>query len=155
MRVEYINPFVESAAYVLREVASLEVVRGTPTLKSSVFPAPPITVLLGMVGDVKGQVIYGMGRETGLALVSRMMMGASVTEFDEVARSAIGEVGNMVTGMAATKLEKLGAKVSISPPTVIMGNQMEISAIKTKVIVVPLETELGLIEINIGVETAI
>ena len=36
------------------------------------------------------------------------MMGEPVTELDDLGRSAIGELGNMITGQAAIMLEEAG-----------------------------------------------
>lgn len=152
MKVETINPFIESASDVLVEIAQLTTERGNLRLKNVDEPFRDICTILGVVGDVHGQVIYGYNETTAKNIVSRMMMGAEVTEFDEMARSALGELGNIVTGKASIQLESMGLHVDISPPTLVMAQNVRISSLKIPMIVVPLESEVGTIEIFVGLE---
>lgn len=48
-------------------------------------------------------------------------MGMPVSEFDDMARSAISELGNMVMGNAATILSNNNVMIDITPPTIITG----------------------------------
>jgi len=56
------------------------------------------------------------------------MMGMEYNTLDELSLSAIGELGNMTSGSIAMNLEKLGYKIDITPPTVITGRDMKITA---------------------------
>ena len=56
MRVEYINPFVESAYNVLKEVLNSEVNRGDLYLKSTSMPVLGVAAVVGLAGDVEGRV---------------------------------------------------------------------------------------------------
>jgi len=80
------------------------------------------------------------------------MMGAEIIEFDEMARSALGELGNIITGKASVSLESAGYPIEISPPTLVMAENVRISSLKIPMIVVPLETECGEIDIYVGLE---
>ena len=66
MRVEYINPFVETAYSILKEVLGGEVRRGDLYLKSTSMPVMGVAALVGLAGDVEGRVIFDMngGDET-------------------------------------------------------------------------------------------
>lgn len=152
MRVEYVNPFIESAASVLQEIANLTVHRGKLTLKDTNSPFRDVCTILGVIGQVQGQVVYGFEETTAKAVVSRMMMGAEVLEFDEMARSALGELGNIITGKASVILEGAGFPIEISPPTLVMAQNVRISSLKIPMIVVPLESEVGTIDIYVGLE---
>ncbi len=152
MKIEYVNPFVESASQVLHEIAQLKSERGKLSLKEISKPFRDVCAILGVIGDIKGQVIYGFDEQTAKNVVSRMMMGAEVTEFDEMARSALGELGNIITGKASVGLEQNGYRIEISPPTLVMAQNLKISSLNIPMIVVPLETEVGTIEIYVGLE---
>ena len=56
MRVEYINPFVEAAFNVLREVLQSDVKRGELYLKSTSMPVMGVAAIVGLAGDVEGRV---------------------------------------------------------------------------------------------------
>ncbi len=45
-------------------------------------------------------------------------MGMPVTELDDMATSAISELGNMIMGNAATIFSTKGIVIDITPPTV-------------------------------------
>ena len=66
MRVEYINPFVETAFSVLSEVLGGEVKRGDLYLKSTSMPVMGVAALVGLAGDVEGRVLFDMSLETAL-----------------------------------------------------------------------------------------
>ena len=80
------------------------------------------------------------------------MMGMPVDTFDEMAKSAISELSNMITGNASTSLASQGLEIDISPPTLITGNSVTITTGTLQTIVVPVETEAGIFEINIALE---
>ncbi|MBN2329522.1 MAG: chemotaxis protein CheX [Candidatus Omnitrophica bacterium] len=152
MKVEYVNPFIESAVAVLQEIAGLKSERRKLQLKDPDSPFRDVDAILGVIGRVHGQVIYGFDEPTAKNVVSRMMMGAEILEFDEMARSALGELGNIITGKASIALESAGYPIEISPPTLVMAENVRISSLKIPMIVVPLETECGLIDIYVGLE---
>lgn len=152
MKVEFINPFIESASQVLEEIAQLKSERGSLRLKNTNEPYRDVCAIIGLVGDVQGQVIYGFDQSTARSVVSKMMMGAEVTEFDEMARSALGELGNIISGKASIGMEELGLMIDLSPPTLVMAQNVHISTLKIPMIVVPLDTECGIIDLYVGIE---
>ena len=104
--------------------------------------ADEITVMLSLVGEVQGVVLYGLSAVTGLGLVSRVME-QQFTELDNLAQSGIAELGNVITGRATIKLSQAGIASNISPPTLILGKGIQISTLDFDRIIVPLNTEVG------------
>jgi len=47
-----------------------------------------------------------------------MMGGYAITEIDEMGKSAISELGNMISGNASTMLYNQGVHVDITPPRI-------------------------------------
>jgi len=152
MKVEYINPFIESAMEILRQTTQMVVDRGAPTLDSGRFEAPDLSVVLGIVGDMQGQIIFGIGSETALGIVGKMLGGVVVTELDELGMSAIAELGNMITGNATGRFEKMSLNMDISPPTVLTGQGVRITWPMHRALVVPLNTEVGTVTISVNLE---
>lgn len=152
MKVEYINPFIAATFEILKTVANITPVRGKLVLKNEPIPSYGVSVLVGVVGEVKGQIVYSLSENTAMALASAMMMGMPVTEFDEMAKSAVSELANMVTGNASTQLSAQGLAVDISPPTLVTGTNVHIGTTNLQTIVVPIETDFGILEINIALE---
>jgi chemotaxis protein CheX len=152
MKVEYINPFITATFEILKTVAEFNPVKGKLSLKNEPVPSYGVSVLVGVVGEVKGQVIYSLSEETAKGISSKMMMGMPVEEFDEMAKSAISELANMITGNASTQLSGQGLVVDISPPTLVTGTDVHITTNTMQTIVVPVETGEGIFEINVALE---
>lgn len=149
MRVEYINPFVESSVSVMKEVLGIEVERKEISLKSKAIPVLDVTVIVGLVGQVEGRVLFDMSKKTVLNICSKMNE-EEITEFDELAKATITELGNMITGRAVTQLADMGYRFDVTPPAIFSGENMEVSDIEMEALVVPVETPLGRIEINVA-----
>ena len=150
MRVEYINPFVETAYSILTEVLGGEVKREALYLKSTSMPVMGVASLVGLAGDVEGRVLFDMTIDTALKIASRMNM-EELTEFDELAKATITELSNMITAQAVTKLHTLGFKFDLTPPTIFTGEKMEISDHQVEALIVPMLTEMGRVEVNVAI----
>ena len=156
MRVEYINPFVETSYRVLKEVlGGAEVKRGELSLKSVAMPVMGVAALVGLAGDVEGRVLFDMTYETALNLASKMN-GETLTQFDDLVKATISELANLITAQAVTKLHELGFKFDLTPPTLFAGEKMESAALpgsaqNVEALIVPLISECGEIELNVAI----
>lgn len=154
MRVEYINPFVESAYSVLQEVLQEEVHRGDLYLKSSAMPVLGVAAIVGLAGDVEGRVLFDMSQETAIKIASKMLEDMEmepVTKMDDMARATITELANMITGQAVTKLHNLGFSFDLTPPAIFTGENMEVSNTDVEALIVPMDLPMGKIEINVAI----
>ena len=142
MNVKFMNPFVDAARDVLKAECGIEVTRGNITLQKSALTSDEITVLISLVGQVQGVVLYSLSIQTGLALVSRVM-GQEFTEFDNLAQSGVAELGNVITGRATINLAEAGFEANLSPPTMIQGKGTTVSTLDFARVCVPLQTEAG------------
>jgi chemotaxis protein CheX len=154
MRVEYINPFVESAYNVLQEVLQAEVKRGELYLKSSAMPVLGVAAIVGLAGDVEGRVLFDMSQETAIKIASKMLEDMEmepVTSMNDMARATITELANMITGQAVTKLHNLGFSFDLTPPAIFTGENMEVSNTDVEALIVPMDLPMGKIEINVAI----
>jgi chemotaxis protein CheX len=159
MRVEYINPFVECSYRVMKEVLSgADVQRGDLYLKSTAMPVMGVAALVGLAGAVEGRVLFDMTFDTALKVASRMNF-EELPEFDDLAKATISELANMITAQAVTKLHELGFQFDVTPPTLFVGEKMEIAALgknpgaedNVEALIVPLITDCGKIEVNVAI----
>ena len=156
MRVEYINPFVETSYRVLKDVlGGADVKRGDLYLKSTAMPVMGVAALVGLADDVEGRVLFDMNMETALNIASKMNE-ERLPEFDDLAKATISELANIITAQAVTKLHELGFKFDLTPPTLFAGEKMEIAALggtneNVEALIVPLITEYGKIEVNVAI----
>ena len=136
------------------ESANVATTRGVLSLQKSALTSDDVTVLISLVGQVQGVVLYGLSTATALALVSRMM-GQDFSAFDSLAQSGVAELGNVITGRATIKLSESGFVSNISPPTLIHGKGVTISTLDFARIVVPLTSELGEIVVHLAIRDSI
>ncbi|HRS22438.1 MAG TPA: chemotaxis protein CheX, partial [Clostridia bacterium] len=72
-------------------------------------------------------------------------------ELDDMAKSAIAELGNMIMGNVSTEFFNNGTKIDITPPTVLVGKEIALSTKGLKTICIPLVLKkLGKIEIDVA-----
>jgi chemotaxis protein CheX len=90
-----------------------------------------------------------MHTKTCLNLVSKMM-GQEISELTSLAQSGVGELGNVISGRATIRFSEAGYISNISTPTVVNGNGIEISTLGFPRIVVPLETQFGVLTVHIA-----
>ena len=157
MRVEYINPFVESAFGVLKEVLNSEVKRGDIYLKPTSMSIMGVAALVGLAGDVEGRVLFDMTKETAL-FVAGAMNGENFTTLDELGKATIQELANMITAQAVTKLHELGFKFDLTPPALFTGDNMEVSTNlgEVEALIVPMEMGSNhKIEVNVAIRERI
>jgi chemotaxis protein CheX len=156
MRVEYINPFVEAAFSILKSQVYEDVKRSDLYLKSTALSIMGVAAVVGLVGDVIGQVRLDMTKETALAVVS-VMNGEKLPALDNMAKATIQELTNMITAHAVTKLHDLGFKFDLTPPALFVGDNLEVSGdLKVEALIVPMELgPYGKIEVNVAIREKI
>ena len=150
MKVEYINPFVKAAISVIGTVLGVPPVKGELSMQPSIFTSQQCNVVFGVTGQVQGFVIYGMSLTVADRIAS-VMLGQPVKSFDQLAASAIAELGNMTCGNALMHLAEAGFECDISPPTIARG-QIEVSTLSLPAVVIPLGTSQGQLCILVGLE---
>jgi chemotaxis protein CheX len=125
--------------------------RGQVFIKDSTFLADSVVIIIGIAGEFKGQVFFSMNESTACNIASTMMFGMEVKKLDDMAKSAIAELGNMIMGNVSTEFYNSGIKIDITPPTTLVGKEMAFSTKNLKTICVPLLLEkLGKIEISVA-----
>ena len=151
MKAEYINPFVVASFSVLETVLSNKPVKGELAMQPATFTSQQCNVVCGVTGQVQGQVIYGMSLAVADKIASTML-GEPIKVFDQLAASAIGELGNMISGNAMLHLSEAGWVCDITPPTIIRGTNVKISTISIPAIVIPITLEQGELSVTVGLQ---
>lgn len=151
MNVEYINPFVLASFSVLESLFGKAPVKGQLAMQPATFTSQQCNVVCGVTGEAQGQVIYGMSLTTADKIASSML-GQTIKSFDQLAASAIGEMGNMISGNAMQHLSEAGWICDITPPTIIRGSNVQISTMSIPAIVIPLTLDQGQMFVTIGLQ---
>lgn len=149
MKAEVINPFLEAAKLVLHQLIQISPSTGTLAIKSVKPIDEHIWIQIGMTGELSGNIMFGLHEKVAMRIVSAMMGGFVITEMDEMGRSAISELGNMISGNAGTLLSNQGVIVDITPPHLMHGNEFQ-GIMPEKALTIPLFME-GIGELDIQV----
>lgn len=152
MKAEYINPFLTATSEVLKQATQIEFKTGAPYLKNSPFPAESVVIVVGITGEIRGQAVISMSNVAAKKIASAMMMGMPVDALDDLAKSALSELGNMIMGNSATLLFNNGVNIDITPPTLMMGENLQITSSQMKTIGVPLISDVGNVNLDISVK---
>lgn len=139
---EHINPFLVSARQIINQVCGIQIEIGQISKDNMVIDGEPMFIMLGITGEITGQVCIVFDLDVAKDIASRMMMGMPVTEIDDMAKSALSELGNMIMGNAATLLSNNKVMIDITPPTLGTGKAKLVSPNITS-IKVPLLYEGG------------
>lgn len=151
MKVEYINPFIEASQSIIEQLTGLKPILGKVEIKSTPYPSDSLVIFIGVTGMLKGNVMMSFEPEVAARLVSAMMGGMQVDVLDELGKSAVGEIGNMIMGHTATNFSERRIAIDISPPTILVGKNMQVSNESGRVIRVPLLFDNGDLMFNLDI----
>ncbi len=152
MDVKYINPFISASTRVLQQLIKIDPVVETPRRLENTIPGSDIVVIVGLTGEIKGQVMFTMEEDTAIQVVKLMTFNDNVSELDYIGQSAISELGNMITGQTGMEMYSAGITIDITPPSLCRGEGIVISS-KNKFISIPINLHgVGKIFINISFE---
>lgn len=148
MQKELLTPFLTSGSEVLSQIVGADVAHGALVERSARFLSCPITVLIGVIGDVKGQVIFGLSHEMARQIASAMMC-CEIDTLDEMSFSALSELANMISGNAMALLTDTGMRCDVTTPTLMLGTDVEL-ATQIPAMMAPLQTPFGDVEVNVA-----
>lgn len=120
INADYINPFLIAATKVLKDMVFIDAKVGRPYTKEAVFGEKSLLIMLGVTGEMTGQVILDFDNSVALDIASKMCM-TQLAELNEFAESAISELCNMILGNTATVFSTKGIEIDITPPTICRG----------------------------------
>lgn len=111
-----------------------------------------ILINLGIVGDIKGNIVYNIEGENGKKIASKMMMGLPVEKLNEMAQSALSELSNMLTANASINFSNIGVNVNISTPTLMYGQDIKIKLNTDKILNIKIVADDIPIDVNVAFE---
>jgi chemotaxis protein CheX len=152
MSVNFIDPFIESVCGVMPQLGFCSVQPGEPTVISNKVVDTGVIIVVGIVGDVKGNIAYKMDFESAFKIASTMMMCDPLSELDDIAQSALGELTNMLTANAATEFSKIGIRADISTPTMLQGNNITLKMSTDSITCIRFSVDDVHVDINISLE---
>ncbi|WP_096188085.1 chemotaxis protein CheX [Evansella halocellulosilytica] len=148
MNVNHINAVCRATKSIFSDHFNTDIQLLKPRAEKDVIPSNDVSVVLGVNGQLSGQIICSITTDTAKNIVGMMMGGLTIEHLDEMGWSAIQEFGNWVAGSAATELSKEDCIIDVTPPVVNDGASSYRSA--DRFVTVPLDSSLGLINVHIS-----
>ncbi len=152
MDVKHINAFITGLIEVSGMLGINSLSRTSLNKREQLKTKNEVNIIIGLVGDIKGNVVLSMQEKTAMNIASKMMGGLPVNEFDLMPKSALCELTNMVSGRSVSELEKIGVLTNITPPTLIHGRNLISLISQVETLVVNFTADEGDIELNIATE---
>ncbi len=150
---EYIQPLMDATEKTFELMLSHGVRFYDPTPITKFPSNAGVSGIIGFSGDLVGAVAVSFPTETAQAVINKFC-GMEVPLDSEDFTDAVGEIANMIAG--ATKAEFFGKQVTISCPTVIVGEGHTIQRPSgAQCVCIPCESDLGrfIVEIAIAQQT--
>lgn len=149
MDVKFINAFLAGTVNVLKTMAFIDPQASEPYAKKDRVASGDISGIIGLTGSVKGSLALSFSEACILRIVANML-GEEITALNNDISDAVGEITNMVSGVARKILEKDGLKIMAAIPTVVSGrNHSIVHVLGGPSIIIPFSTEAGSFVVDI------
>lgn len=152
MEAKYINAVCRAAEEIFNNHFELQTELKSPFAGKYAVESNKISVIIGVNGQLDGQIITSFDVQTAKNIVGLMMGSEEEVDMDDMAWSAIQEFGNWIAGRTATELSQVGAVCDVTTPIVNEGDSKFRSA--NIFFTVPLETKIGDFQINVSLKEA-
>ncbi len=151
INADYVNPFLIASTKVLQDMCGITAQVGKPYRRENEYTEDKFLIMVGVTGEMAGQVIYCFPLNVALDIASKMCM-MPMTELNELAQSAVCELCNMMLGNTATVFSTKAIAIDITPPTMCTGT-VKFFSDRTSNICIPLSYDTDkAIEINVAIK---
>lgn len=149
VKVKYLNSFIISVCKVMQEMCMIDFTASEPVFKKVEYLTDSSLVKIDFISDFSGEFILNINHDTALELISNLLI-ESVNTIDELGKSAISELGNIIAGNAATVFaNKSGVVIYITPPSYYIGKQYNNAG--KELLSIPFSSEIGDLSVDIFV----
>ncbi len=133
MKEQELELFIEATRAVFNEIG-FEVSVSTPD--NSTNFTTEIVANIGITGDIKGFLILKSDLHSAGAFIAKMLsnlgMETEEKEFGQFHKEAMGEVLNQISGRSTMLLEQRGTHCDITPPTLLIGRNIDSSPVRAE-----------------------
>ena len=151
MDAKYLNPIIAATDSVFQTMLSLKPEKGKVSIQKEITTDKEANVIIGMTGDIKGSIVYSFSKDMALEVVENMS-GMKMEELDKFVTSAMGELGNIISGKATTGLAEQDLSCDIVPPQIVTGKDINISSESSQVLMVNFNTDLGDFDVSFAIK---
>ena len=112
----YSECFAQSAIKTLKTLAELP--DGKVTYAPYSGSADDIRIMIGLIGDHKGEAVFSYSKEMSLNLI-KAMTEMELNAIDELVCSALSETTNIISGNASSLIAESGKTIDITTPSIV------------------------------------
>ncbi len=98
MKVEYLNAFVQAFCEIVQDLTDITFTKDKVNVNPYPIPTQQITMVTGITGFIKGQVLYSLSETTARTLVGKWLKNLPPEKIEAMLKSGITEMANMITG---------------------------------------------------------
>lgn len=147
MKKEHVNSFIISVCKIMKEMCMIDFTVGEPILKKGEYLADSSLVKIGFTSDFPGEFVLNINHDTALGIISKLIITSTDT-IDELGKSAISELCNIIVGNAATIFaNKSSVIIYITPPSYYIGKQYDNAG--KELLSIPFSSEIGDLSVDI------
>ncbi|WCK53796.1 chemotaxis protein CheX [Aneurinibacillus sp. Ricciae_BoGa-3] len=122
MDAKQINSILYGTKSILEGHLGLNVIAGQPSLRKDPVASGQVSVIVGLTGDMTGELVLGMEELTVRTIIGCMFGGMEINEIDDMGWSAFSEFGNWVGAACCTELINNGYSINITTPIINEGH---------------------------------
>ena len=147
----FITLFLDSFQSVFAQLFNCDAAKGPVTVWGHHNSEQSIAVMTGVVGDHHtGMVVFWIKDHTARKLVGHL--DPTATEFTETLYEGLGEFVNIVSGNAVRHLSKNRIQLAITPPSLVVGNTLEMHLLNQNAYSITMLSPFGEIGIDIAIK---
>ncbi len=146
---EIINAFVSPATQIWERELGFPLTMTGADAVSFKSTTEDITAAIQVAGQVEGTILYGFSIKTARTIVATML-GEEHRGLDEVARSALSELANMITVNAASELGTAGYTCKFGQPTLLVPTGTPVQNIGDSQLRLSFSSDVGFLHIRIA-----
>lgn len=147
MKVEYINPFIQSVIETFHSMMDCDVTHGKPFPTVDDGKSDNLIAIIGLSGTAQGNLAIKFPAKTAKAIVGSLV-GSNITEVDSSVIDGVGELVNIIGGNAKVKFQD--HMISISLPTVLRGGIHKLTTPAVSYITIPFNSDKGEFEVLVS-----
>ncbi|TGL62159.1 chemotaxis protein CheX [Leptospira ognonensis] len=151
IKADFINPFLEAATIVFRDVLGQDLIRGKIGIKDSPTPSHELAIIIGVVGSFSGEVVYSMNLDAAYKISRKLVPGLSDDDVKNEYKDILGEIANMTTGNAMNIFTSSGQSVEITTPNIQESKSTSVRFNKKPTLSINLYSKYGRVEVNVAI----
>lgn len=152
MNVKIANSFINALLEKLIKTMNWKVSVSKPHGTQTLFPALKASIHYGINGDNSGSIIISLEDAVAKSIASALNLNIEIKDLNGIARYGLEQFGDAILDDALFRVATLGYNVYSTPATIVIGDNVFISAGLIQTIVITVTTPVGLILLNIGLK---